>query len=600
MLFSSAIAFVITGFQLRGDYKKDLSLLEYDLESIESVHIDSLTQSVWTADKEDLTKQLNGILNKPDVKFIKIVEQDGSETIVGEEITSNYIEKTVELYKEYKGEKVHIATLTVRATLDTVYSNLYSKAIDILFMNAIKTLLVSGFILFMIFRLFTRHLNSIADHLKDLDVSKIDKNLVLHRGEHNISEKDEIDIVVEGITSMQKRLNIAVQTLNEKNILYKRLLESSQAIPWEYNIAERRLTYVGPQAEKILGFPVETYFEDGFLESRVHEADKERVRATFEQLDSNIISESSMDYRMLNINNEPIWIRNFFQVANKDKQPHQLSGYMFNFTEQKNIEEEKEKTRNQLEKLVHERTKDLEATIKELEAFSYSVSHDLRSPLRAIEGYATILQDDYSTNLDEEANHYLQRIRTGCHTMSDLIDALLNLSKTSTKSLQVKSVDISQICLQVVSKLKETEPRKNIKVDIMPGLFVDADPIAIRILLENLVGNAWKYTRKNTHPHIEFGAVKNSSPTVYYVRDNGIGFDPNFSKHLFTPFQRLYNSTDFEGTGIGLATSRRIIIRHRGKIWAESDVDKGAAFYFSLASDEFSNPPNLSSIGVAE
>lgn len=220
------------------------------------------------------------------------------------------------------------------------------------------------------------------------------------------------------------------------------------------------------------------------------------------------------------------------------------------------------------------------ATNKELEAFSYSVSHDLRAPLRAISGFAQALLEDYPDKLDETGNNYLTRLTAASNQMGQLIDDLLILSKVSQSELEASELDLSETVKSVVNNLVETTASQNIVFKIHENIFGYGDQRLIQIVLDNLLSNAIKYTSKTKNPCIEFGF--DHAKLAYYVRDNGVGFDMEFIDKIFMPFQRLHHANDFEGTGIGLATVLRIINRHGGKLWANSKEGKGATFYFTL------------------
>ena len=253
-----------------------------------------------------------------------------------------------------------------------------------------------------------------------------------------------------------------------------------------------------------------------------------------------------------------------------------------------------------LEDLVALRTTDLEAanrdlrhTVKELatvnhelEAFCYSVSHDLRTPLRAIDGFSQELVQSHAAQLDPQAQHYLRRIRSGTQRMGQLIDDLLALSRVTRVELNRVSVDLSALAETVAAELRQLEPRRQVDFVSQPGLSGNCDPRLTRILLENLLGNAWKFTAKKSAASVEFGATNVGGELVFVVRDDGAGFDPAFKGKLFGAFQRLHLDRDFPGTGIGLATVQRIVRRHGGEIWAEAKVDQGAAFYFTLPDRE--------------
>jgi len=240
-----------------------------------------------------------------------------------------------------------------------------------------------------------------------------------------------------------------------------------------------------------------------------------------------------------------------------------------------------------LENRVSRRTAQLEAANTELEAFSYSVAHDLRSPLSSIDGYCALLQKAVSPQADERAVHYLSRIRGGVRRMGELTDGLLLLAKLSRTSLNWESVDLGAEAARVVAQLSENEPGRDVRVTVEPGMLARADVSLLRQVIENLISNAWKFSAKKTHTEIVVGRETGADqPPVYFVRDNGAGFDMAYADKLFGTFQRLHSPEEFAGSGIGLATVKRIIIRHGGRIWASSVVGEGSTFYFTLGSDQ--------------
>lgn len=240
----------------------------------------------------------------------------------------------------------------------------------------------------------------------------------------------------------------------------------------------------------------------------------------------------------------------------------------------------------ELEHRVAQRTAQLESTNRELEAFSYSVSHDLRSPLRSIDGFSQALLEDYEMTLDAVARGYLMRVRFAAQRMGTMIDALLTLSRITRAHLNLQSVNLSAIVREIVDALREEQPTRSVEVQIAPDVQGMCDPRLMQVALQNLIQNAWKYTSKQESARIEFGCRKIDHETVYHVTDNGVGFDMNYVDKLFTAFQRLHTEQEFQGTGIGLATVQRVIHRHGGRIWAEGSVAQGAAFYFTLMSGE--------------
>jgi signal transduction histidine kinase len=238
-----------------------------------------------------------------------------------------------------------------------------------------------------------------------------------------------------------------------------------------------------------------------------------------------------------------------------------------------------------LEERVRQRTAELESTNRELEAFSYSVSHDLRSPLRTIDGFSLALEEDYADAVDATGRDYIRRVRTGVQRMGQLIDALLQLSRITRAEITREPVDVSAIAQTVVADIKEANlAQKAIGQEVIfkveDGLKADADPKLLQVALENLIGNAVKFSSKVANPVVEFGW--DDAHKAYFVRDNGAGFDMYYSEKLFNAFNRLHGDKDFKGSGIGLATVARVIRRHHGRIWAESAVDHGATFWFTL------------------
>ena len=242
------------------------------------------------------------------------------------------------------------------------------------------------------------------------------------------------------------------------------------------------------------------------------------------------------------------------------------------------------KQHTQLESLVQERTKELAAANKELEAFSYSVSHDLRAPLRSISGFSQALLEDYPDKLDDTGKHYLNRLKAASNHMAQLIEDMMLLSQVNQAELDVKELNLSQMARKIVENAIESTTDKKFEINIENDTIACGDERLVQILLDNLISNAIKYSSKVECPKIEIGF--DIAKLAYYVRDNGVGFDMQYIDKIFFPFQRLHRADDFEGTGIGLATASRIVTRHGGKIWAHSEEGKGSTFYFTLSKDK--------------
>jgi light-regulated signal transduction histidine kinase (bacteriophytochrome) len=229
-----------------------------------------------------------------------------------------------------------------------------------------------------------------------------------------------------------------------------------------------------------------------------------------------------------------------------------------------------------------QKVSDLELANEELESFSYSVSHDLRAPLRAIDGFSQALMEDHSAALDPKALHYLERIRASALSMSALIDGLLSLSRVSRAELKIEDVDLSRLAEDVLARLRAREPARDVETAVQPGLVARGDARLLRSALENLLGNSWKFTSRTEGARIELAAEGHGEARVYSVRDNGAGFDMSYASKLFGAFQRLHAAGEFPGTGVGLAAVQRIVRRHRGRVWATAAPEKGATFAFTL------------------
>jgi PAS domain S-box-containing protein len=272
----------------------------------------------------------------------------------------------------------------------------------------------------------------------------------------------------------------------------------------------------------------------------------------------------------------------WYQVHLSPKDQDHLTAIFFDVTKLKETEQELRFLNEQLEQRIEEKTQQLKIINNELDSFAYSISHDLRAPLRAVDGFSRALLETYSDKLDEKGQHYLERMRLGASRMGKLVDDLLRLSRISRRSLNLKEIDLSVLVQEIIDELRQRDPERSVEFLVAENLNALADPGLMKTALTNLLDNAWKFTRLKQTAIIEISSTLDKGNRVFSVKDNGIGLNMQYSDRVFAPFQKFHSMNEFEGTGIGLATAQRIIHRHGGRIWVQSSPDEGATFYFTL------------------
>ena len=330
--------------------------------------------------------------------------------------------------------------------------------------------------------------------------------------------------------------------------------------------------------------PTELVFTQ-FVENLVHPADRPRVLSVFQDsLDGK--RPYDLQYRVVKKDGS---IRDIHAVAETTRDENgnavRMIGRVEDVTERRRAEDEVRRLNAELEDRVASRTAQLEAANRELEAFIYSASHDLRAPLRAIDGFSQMVIEDADGRLTAEDADHLQRVRVAAQRLGLLMDELLDLSRASREELFVEDIDVSSLATDVVKELHEAQPERSVEVVVQDDLRAKADAALVRAILVNLLDNAWKFTREREAAHVEVGRIESDGERAFFVRDDGVGFDTKSANRLFGAFQRMHAPGAFEGTGIGLATVQRLVARHGGRVWAEADVEKGATFFFTLPGD---------------
>jgi PAS domain S-box-containing protein len=351
---------------------------------------------------------------------------------------------------------------------------------------------------------------------------------------------------------------------------------------WDRDVATGRHTWT-TELEEVFGVQPGTYNDTAEIwPNLVHPDDLAAVdNAVAESLRE--ASEFSSEFRIIRPDGKQRWISaRGTVVRDGEGRPNRMVGVNIDVTEQRQAQEQIRSLNTSLESRVAERTRDLSNANKELESFSYSVSHDLRAPLRTIDGFSLALLEDCNDTLDEVGKGHLRRIRAATQRMGTLIDDLLNLSRVTRAQFSAQTFDLSAVVSSIAKEIQATQPERQVTWHIQPDVFATGDSHLLKVAVENLLNNAWKFTSRRANASIEFGKVENNGSSAFFVKDDGAGFNPAHADRLFGAFQRLHATAEFPGTGVGLATVQRVIHRHGGRIWAESAVDHGATFYFTL------------------
>lgn len=378
-----------------------------------------------------------------------------------------------------------------------------------------------------------------------------------------------------GILLINRDITAQKEALRQLQQAHRRITSILESISDGFFAYDRefRYTYVNPAGARMVGVPKEDLLGRNLWEAWPHVVNSPFGAAIRRAVAENVPVHVEAFYP------EPLnaWFDTTYYPSASG-----LSQFFTDITERRRADQEIRRLNAELEQRVHDRTAQLETANKELETFAYSVSHDLRAPLRGIDGWSLALIEDFGPKLDDEARHYLGRVRSEAQRMGELIDALLRLSRVTRAPLEREPVDLSAMAQTIAGSLRELHAERQMEFAIEPGLSVHGDARLLEVALTNLLSNAAKFTGKQPAARIEVGRTEHEGRPAFYVQDNGAGFDMAYARSLFGPFQRLHRTSEFPGTGIGLATVQRIIRRHGGNVWAEAEVNRGATFYFTL------------------
>lgn len=386
----------------------------------------------------------------------------------------------------------------------------------------------------------------------------------------------------------ERELHATIQMALERHSVEKALIESQRLLQQALDAASMGTVEINtatgdlrlsPRSASLMGKPVDRALTlDEFL-STVDDAHRPGITVQME--DSSLPRPNfSEEFRVLAAGQEVRWIK----IDASPLTEHRVSGVVQDITERKTAELRLRKLNDDLERLVSERTGELGQSLRELEAFTYSAAHDLRAPIRAIAGLSEVVREEYAESLGDRGTRLLETMGSSAQRMGDLIDALLEMSRLSRSNMDMVPVDLSAIATEQLSALMEAEPTRQARLTIAPRLRATGDPVLVRCVLDNLLRNAWKFSSKKDLTHIEVGSFAEDGNPVFFVRDEGCGFDMKFADRLFDPFNRLHSHSQYSGSGIGLSIVKRIVSRHGGRIWTHSVPGEGSTFFFTLQS----------------
>jgi len=756
VLASAFVTLLTTAFQLYRDYTYDIDQINDRFSQIERVYLQPLSHALWATDKKEVELQITGMVHLPDMQYISVYTEGRILASAGRPSSKNIVSRSYPLTYTYRGIVRNIGRLEIVASLDGIYNRLFGKIWVILISNAIKTLIIAGFFIYIFQRMVTRHINHLADQVRMMDADDLHKPLRLERSTNRNNQGDEFDVLIKAFDTMRTGIAEAIDEIKQREAelkIYETILATTtdqmsyvdrnyvyQAVNPAYmkNHNKQRNEIIGHSVQELLGEELfesvakpnlDRAFEGRHVQALVSVQDEagkprqfeinyypfygdsdkvfgavvnsrdvtERVNAEQErmrhaQVYATLAQQGAIEYRKflmmcLNMlqdvfhashvlvgklmqdgksiqtecvlqgdallenftyklsgspceqvldNNKAFYYQDvsklfpldilladikaqtYFGVSLVDTRgvttgilvvidtkPHVREDWhdytMEVFAARISVEMERadalfklESYNELLESQVAERTRDLKNSIKEIETFSYTVSHDLRAPLRAMNGYSQILIDEYSDAVGSEGAAYLSKIKAGSEKMSMLIDSLLQLSRISRQNMEMEYIDLSEMCENILMTHFESSSISRLRFYIQPDILAYCDEKLMRIALVNLIDNAIKYSSKNPSPEITVGLEYENGEQVFYIKDNGVGFDSKYADVIFKPFQRLHTD-EFIGNGIGLATVQRIINRHGGSIWADSSPNSGAVFYFTLPDIQFQKSKRQSS-----
>lgn len=580
--FSTFIALMATAFQLYLDYRHDLGQIDSTFDQVGQSYLPTIANALWATNRKELQVALDGLARLPDVQYVAVREGAALWAQAGQPKSRNVLSRDYPLSHVHRNEKMAIGNLTMVMDMGGVYQRLLDKFWVIFITNGVKTFLVAGFMLWLFSWLVTRHLHRIADFASRMGPDNLGQQLTLARPARPHEAPDEFDSVLDGFNRMQSNLASSMHALRESEARFRVLFEQAAVGVAQIESETGKFLRVNQKYCDILGYSQDELRQLDFR-TITYPDDLPADAANMDALKAETVREYSTEKRYRRKDGSLVWVNLTVSALCVPGAPplHHIAVAQ-DITARKQAEMEIQEFNAELERRVADRTAQLQAVNHELEAFSYSVSHDLRTPLRSIDGFSQALAEDYGEHLDAVGHDYLSRVRRAAQRMGVLIDDLLRLARVTRADMTHTRVDLSALAEEVGDYLCKHRGYSAAALTVQAGLASHGDPALLRVVLENLLDNAWKYSSKIPQPKIVLGCLEQGGRVVYFVRDNGAGFEMTYVNKLFGAFQRLHRDEDFSGTGVGLATVKRIVHRHAGEVWAEGCPGEGAAFYFTL------------------
>ena len=569
VLASTFVAIFTSAFQLYVDYRRDLNVER--LDELEKTHLKSIASRVWVLDFKELENTLSDLLGLPSFRYIEVSDEKATLLTLGKQELQNVISREYPLIYTFKNIPQVIGALYVEVSLDEVYQRIYDRAFDIILSNGVKTFIVSGLILLIFYNLIARHLTTLVDFTDDIDIESLDQKLKLNRRQHSPSQQDEFDKLVDAFSTMQARLHEAIKEIKTSEEKFRGVLEGSLDGVLMVN-AKGTIELVNPAILNMTGY-TETEIIGRSVDILVA-GDKfqhSKLREKYLESPEPRSMEGGFDLSLKRKDGSNLPVEISLTPLQTDK--GLIVGAMVtDISQRKKAEREKE---------------DLIATLEEknaeLERFTYTASHDLKSPLVTLAGFVGLLKKDIEENDPVRIEADLQRIAEASQTMQSLLDDLLELSRIGNEKKFIREVSLNDLIEDVVQLLDQKIKTSGALIEVQENLpIVRVVEARFKEIFLNLIENALKFSIENRQPFIEIGTKSIGNETVYFVRDNGIGIEPAYHNQIFGLFNRIDQNR--EGTGIGLAIVKRIIETHGGRIWVESaGKDQGSMFCFVIS-----------------